>query len=166
MPTTATKYKSDVVKIPSDTSILIAREFAAPKHNVYRCLTEPELVKRWWSGERGEMTVAEIDLRVGGTWRYVMVTGDGAEIAFSGEYREIVTDERLVNTEAFEGIPDPDANAALVTVTLVETDGRTRLEALVEHPTKEGRDMHVDSGMEGGMQEAYDALEQLAVELD
>ena len=170
---TGTTSKSAVVTLPSDTSILITREFAAPRHLVYRALTEPDLVRRWWSGERGEVTSVEIDLRVGGRWRYVMHAAPGPspllatpEVAFHGEFREIVPDERLVNTEAFEGIPDPDANAALVTVTLTEANGRTRLESLIEHPTAEGRDMHIGSGMEGGMQEAYDALEQLAVSLD
>jgi len=153
------------VTLPSDEQILITREFDAPKHLVYEAWTTPELVKRWWSARRGEVTLAEIDLRVGGKWRYVMVTEDGLEVAFHGEYREIVPNERLVSTEAYEGIPDADEHAALNTLTLTEIDGRTTLEVLVEHPTKEGRDMHIESGMEGGMQEAMDRLELVAVSL-
>ena len=84
--------------LPGDEQILITREFDAPKHLVYKAWTTPELVKRWWSGSRGEMTVAEIDLRVGGAWRYVMVTDGGFEVAFHGEYREIVPNERIVST--------------------------------------------------------------------
>jgi uncharacterized protein YndB with AHSA1/START domain len=153
------------VTLPTDTQILITREFDAPKQLVYEAWTTPELVRRWWSGERGEMTVAEIDLRVGGRWRYAMVANEGLEVAFHGEFREIVPNERIVSTEAYEGIPDPDEHASLNTLTLTEADGRTTLTVLVEHPTQEGRDMHINSGMEGGMQEAMDRLERVAVSL-
>ena len=157
-----------VVTLPTDTQILITREFDAPRHLVYRAFTTPELVKRWWGGERGEVTSAEIDLRVGGTWRYVMVANGGFEVAFHGVYREIVPNERIVSTEAFEGLPeglDPDEEASLNTLTLTEVDGRTTLTVLVEHRTREGRDMHINSGMEGGMQEAMDRLEHVAISL-
>ena len=153
------------VTLPGDTQILITREFDAPRHLVYKAWTTPELVKRWWHANRGEMTVADIDLRVGGRWRYVLVTPDGMEVGFHGEYREIVPDERLVSTEAYEGIPDADEHAALDTLTLVEVDGRTTMTVLVEHPTKEGRDAHIESGMEAGMQDALDRLEEVAISL-
>ena len=112
------------VTLPTDEQILITREFDAPKHLVYKAWTTPELVRRWWSARRGEVTIAEIDLRVGGTWRYVMVTDDGFEVGFHGEYREIVPDERIVCTEVYEGMPDAEA---LNTLTFTETDGRTTL---------------------------------------
>ena len=111
------------------------------------------------------MTTCEIDLRVGGKWRYVMVTDGGTEVGFHGQYREIVPNERLVSTEVYEGIPDADEHAAVDTLTLVETDGRTTLTILVEHPTREGRDMHIESGIEAGMQDAMDLLEEVAVSL-
>ncbi len=151
-----------VVTLPTDEQILITREFAAPRHLVYKAWTTPELVKRWWSGQRGEVTSVEIDLRVGGTWRYVMVAHEGLEVAFHGEYQEIVPNERLVSTEVYEGFPDGEA---LDTLTLTEEDGRTTLTVLVQHSSKEHRDAHIDSGMEGGMQEAMDLLEQVAVSL-
>jgi uncharacterized protein YndB with AHSA1/START domain len=153
------------VTLPTDTQILITREFDAPKHLVYRAWTTPELVKRWWHANRGEVTLAEIDLRVGGMWRYVSRSEDGFEVGFHGEYREIVPNERLVTTEVYEGIPDADEHAALDTLTLTESDGRTTLTVLVEHPTKEGRDAHINSGMEAGMQDAMDLLEEVAVSL-
>ena len=154
------------VTLPTDEQILITREFDAPKHVVYMAWTTPELVKRWWSANRGEMTIAEIDLRVGGMWRYVMVTTQGGfEVGFHGEYRELVPNERIVSTEVYEGIPDAEEHAALDTLTLTEVDGRTTLTILVEHPTKEGRDAHINSGMEGGMQDAMDLLEQVAISL-
>lgn len=151
-----------VVTLPTDTTIQITREFAAPKHLVYRAYTTPELVRRWWHANRGEMTVCEIDLRVGGTWRYVMIAQGGFEVGFHGEYREIVPDERLVSTEVYEAIPD---GQALDTLTLTEENGRTTMTILVEHESKEARDGHIDSGMEDGMQDAMDRLEQVAVSL-
>ena len=153
------------VTLPTDEQILITRDFDAPKHLVFKAWTTPELVKRWWHANRGEVTVCEIDLRVGGMWRYAMNAEGFGEVAFHGEYREIVPNERLVSTEVYEGIPDADARAALDTLTLTEVDGRTTLTILVEHTTKEGRDAHIDSGMEAGMQDAMDLLEEVAVSL-
>src|SRR5713226_7241932 len=149
-----------VVTLPADTQILITREFGAPRHLVYRAWTTPELIKRWWSGDRGEVTIAEVDLRVGGRWRYVMTANGGFEVAFHGEYREIVPNERIVSTEIYEGMPDAEA---VNTNTFTEKNGRTTLTVLVQHSSREDRDMHINSGMEGGMQEAFDHLEQVAV---
>ena len=153
------------VTLPTDEQILITREFDAPRHLVFEAWTTPELVKRWWHAKRGEMTVAEIDLRVGGTWRYAMVTEDGFEVAFHGEYREIVPNERIVSTEVFEGAPGGDENGTVNTMTLVEQDGRTTLTTLVQAPSKEIRDAIIESGMEAGMQDAMDLLEEVAVSL-
>ncbi len=151
------------VTLPADEQILITREFDAPKHLVYKAWTTPELVKRWWNAKRGEVTVAEIDLRVGGKWRYAMVTTEGGfEVAFHGEYREIVPNERIVSTEVYEGVPEGEARN---TVTFTEADGRTTLTVLVQHTSKEARDAHINSGMETGMQEGMDLLEQIAVSL-
>ena len=150
------------VTLPTDEQILITREFAAPKHLVYKAFTTPELVKRWWHANRGEVTLVEIDLRVGGKWRYVMVAEGGFEVGFHGEYREIVPNERIVSTEVFEGAPGAEA---VNTMTLTEVDGRTTLAILVQHESKENRDAHIESGMEAGMQDAMDLLEQVAVSL-
>jgi uncharacterized protein YndB with AHSA1/START domain len=151
-----------VVTLPSATQILITREFDAPPHLVYRAYTTPELIKRWWAGERGQVTSAEVDLRPGGTWRYVMIANAGFEVAFHGEYKEIITAERIVTTDIFEGMPDA---AALTTTTFAAKDGRTVLSMLIEHSSQENRDAHVNSGMEGGMQESMAKLEQLAQSL-
>jgi uncharacterized protein YndB with AHSA1/START domain len=150
------------VTLPADEQILITREFDAPRNLVYKAWTTPELVKQWWSAKRGEVTVADIDLRVGGTWRYVMVADGGFEVAFHGEFREIVPNERIVATEVYEGMPDAEA---LNTLTLTEVDGRTVLEILVQHSSKEHRDAHIESGMEAGLQDALDLLEQVAISL-
>jgi uncharacterized protein YndB with AHSA1/START domain len=153
------------VTLPTDEQILITREFDAPKHLVYRAWTSPELVRQWWSGKRGEMTVCEIDLRVGGSWRYVMIATGSHEVAFHGEFRQIVPEERIVTTEVFEGAPPSDAGDVLNVVTFSESGGRTTLELLVQCPNREIRDVIMDSGMETGMQEQYDVLEELVISL-
>ena len=151
------------VSLPTDEQILITREFNAPRHLVWKAWTTPELVSRWWPGQRGTMKRCEIDLRVGGQWRYVMEAGEGGfEVGFHGEYLEIVPDERLVSTEVYEGYPDAQA---VDTLTLTEANGRTTLAVLVQHSSKEHRDGHIESGMEPGMQDALDLLEQVAVSL-
>jgi len=152
-----------VVTLPTDTQILITREFNAPGHLVYKAYTTPELIKRWWSGDRGEVTLAEVDLRVGGRWRYVMKANGGFEVGFHGEYREIVPNERLVTTEVYEGMPEGEA---VVTHTFSEKDGRTTLTILMLLPSQADRDAVINSGMEGGMQESMDHLEQVAVSLN
>jgi uncharacterized protein YndB with AHSA1/START domain len=158
----ATSSGAATVSLPTDEQILITREFEAPRHLVWQAWTTPELVRRWWHAGCGEMTVAEIDLRVGGLWRYAMVTPEGVEVAFHGEFREIVPNERLVSTEVFEGFPEGEA---VDTLTLTEEDGRTTMTILVQHSCKEHRDAHIESGMETGLQVALDLLEQVAVSL-
>jgi uncharacterized protein YndB with AHSA1/START domain len=150
------------VTLPTDEQILITREFDAPKHLVYKAWTTPELVRRWWAGHRGEVTVLEMDLRVGGRWRYVMVANGGFDVAFHGEYREIVPNERIVWTEIYEAMPDGES---LNTVTFNEANGRTILTLLTEVPSKEIRDAIINSGMEGGMQEQMDIIEEIAISL-
>ena len=152
------------VTLPAETQILITREFDAPPQIVFRAWTTPELVSRWWTARRGEMTVCEIDLRVGGRWRYAMIANGGFEVAFHGEYREIVPGERLVSTEEFEGMPGAES---LNTASFIPLDGgrRTRVELLVEHQEQAHRDAHIQSGMEDGLQDALDLLEQVAASL-
>jgi uncharacterized protein YndB with AHSA1/START domain len=150
------------VSLPADDQILIEREFAAPAQLVWRAVTEPDLVRRWWHAGRGEMTACEIDLRVGGAWRYALRPEGGDEFAFYGEFLEIVPGHRIVQTEIFEPFPN---DGATNTMTLTERDGVTLLRTLVQHQTSQARDMHINSGMEGGMQDAFDRLEQVAISL-
>jgi uncharacterized protein YndB with AHSA1/START domain len=157
--------RSATVTLPTEDQILITREFDAPKHLVYRAYTDPELVRRWWHANRGEMTACQIDLQVGGKWRYAMVAHEGGfEVAFHGEYRELVPNERIVSTEVFEGAPPMEGadQGTLNTATFAESDGRTKLTVLVQAPNKQVRDAIIESGMEDGMQDALDLLEQIA----
>jgi uncharacterized protein YndB with AHSA1/START domain len=158
----ASSSRTAKVTLPTDEQILITREFNAPRHLVYRAWTTPELVRQWWTAKRGEMAVTEIDLRVGGTWRYVMVADGGMEVAFHGEYREIVPNERIVSTEVYEGTPDAEA---LDIITFTEFAGLTTVTLLVQHSSQAHRDAHVNSGMEHGLQDALDLLEQVAISL-
>jgi uncharacterized protein YndB with AHSA1/START domain len=166
---TVTSSGTATVTLPTDEQILITREFAAPKHLVWRAWTTPELVKRWWNAKRGEVTLAEIDLRVGGKWRYVMIADGGFEVGFHGEYLELVPNERIVSTEVYEGLPDgvsEEDGTTVNTATFAEADGRTTLTLLIQATSKVSRDAIIDSGMEAGLQDALDLLEGVAISLD
>ena len=157
-----TSSGSAKVTLPADEQILITREFDAPPDLVYKAWTTPDLVRKWWAGRRGEMKVVDTDLRVGGTWRYVMLAHGEFEVAFHGEYREVVPGERIVTTEVYEGAPPaPGGEDVLNVITFTEVEGRTLLELLVQAPSKEVRDTIVDSGMEGGLQEQMELLDEL-----
>lgn len=148
------------VTLPSDREICITRAFNAPARLVFDAWTQPEHVKRWFGACRSmTMTVCEIDLRVGGLWRYVLHdSSNGMDHGFSGEYREIVLPERLVSTERYEPVPGSDH---LNTLTLVEQDGKTMMHILIQHSSKEQRDGHLQSGMETGLCEALNRVDDL-----
>jgi uncharacterized protein YndB with AHSA1/START domain len=157
------RHGSAVVTLPSDTEILITRVFDAPAELIFRATTTPELVQRWWGFETSQWHVCEIDLRVGGGWRYVAREEDGFEVAFHGTYREIDAPHRVVTTEVFEGapVPDPEAAGTLNTVTLDEHGGITTMTLRIQAPSQDVRDAIIQSGMESGMQISYDRLEDL-----
>jgi uncharacterized protein YndB with AHSA1/START domain len=163
-----TRSGTTLLTLPTDEQILIAREFDAPSHLVFKAWTTPELVRRWWHANRGQMTVCEIDLRAGGRWRYVMVTHNGVEVGFRGEYLEVVPDERIVSAEVYEGLPEGVASedaATVNTATFAEKDGCTTLTLLVQARTRVARDAIIESGMEDGLQDALDLLEDAAIAL-
>lgn len=153
------KSHDTTLTIVSDREIEITRTFDAPRHLVFEVLTQPEHVRQWWGLRDHEMIVCEIDLRVGGKWRYVLRAPDGSEHGFSGEYREIVPPERLVATEGYEALPP--GHDYLATLTLTEQDGRTLLVNRITYRSVEDRDGHLNSGMEAGMRETYDRLAEL-----
>jgi uncharacterized protein YndB with AHSA1/START domain len=157
------------VTFPSDEEILITRIINAPRHLVYRAWTTPDLVRKWWPGRRGEMTVAEMDFRVGGAWRYVMVAHGEFEVAFHGTYREIVPNERIVHTEIMEtpgAGPDSEDGAVVNSVTFEEADGGATLVSIrTDAGSKDVRDMIAQSGMEGGVREQFEIIEELVAGL-
>ena len=155
--TVSNRHGSAVITLPSDTEILITRVFDAPADLVFKALTTPELVKRWWGFETSEWLVCDIDLRVGGQWRYVIRERD-MEVGFHGEYKEITAPHRFVSTEVYEGYPEA---GSLNTITLDEVDGVTTMTTHVRHERQEHRDAQLDSGMEGGMQISFNRLEDL-----
>ncbi len=160
--TTRNRHGSAVITQPSDTEIVITRVFDAPAELVFKAYTTPDLVKQWWGFKTSEWLTCEVDLRAGGRWRYV-VRDEGMEVGFHGEYREIDPPRRLVCTEVYEGapVPDPDAVPAVNIVTFDEVGGVTTLTTVIQCIDREQRDAIIESGMEGGLQIAYDQLEDL-----
>ena len=158
---TNTRFGSATVELPTDTQILITRRFDAPASLVFTALTTPEHVRRWWGWSSSEMIVCDIDLRVGGRWRYVVRDEHGSEFGWHGEYTELDAPCRMVSSEVFEGFPDA---ASLNTTTLTEADGVTTLTTLAQHTCREHRDGHLEAGMEAGMQHTFDRLQVLLAE--
>ena len=161
--TGAANSSTFTVSTPSDEEIVITRLFDAPRELVFEAMTKPEHIRRWWGqlGEGYSVPVCEVDLRVGGKWRFVNRHPHG-EVAFHGEYREIVAPSRLVFTETMEPYPEP---GSVVTARYTDEHGKTRLTARVAYPSKEVRDMVLASGMERGAAISYDRLEEVAAAL-
>ena len=149
---------------PSEREIVLTRLFDAPRRLVFDAMTRPEHVRRWWGilDDRHSVASCEIDLRVGGAWRFVGRGPEGDFPAFYGVYREISPPERLVYTEIFEPFPDAES---VVTAVLTEEEGKTRLTVNCRYPSREVRDMVLESGMERGAGISYDRLEELVAEL-
>ncbi len=147
-----------------DREIVMTRKFDAPRRLVFDALTKPELVKQWLLGPPGwSMPVCEIDLKVGGAYRYVWRHDDGKEMGMGGVYREIVPQERVVCTELFDDVWYP--GESLNTTTLVEQGGRTTLTSTILYISREARDGVLKSGMERGVTASYDRLAELLASL-
>ena len=159
MPTMIDKAQ---VTLPSDREVSVARSFKAPRAMVYRAYTEPALVRRWLLGPPGwSMVVCEIDLKVGGKFRYVWRNADGTEMGMHGVFREIIPPERVVQTESFDFGCDAQSGEAVGTAVLTEQAGRTTLTTTILYPSKEARDATIASGMERGVAAGYDRLAEL-----
>lgn len=151
------------VSTPSTCTIRMTRLFSAPRALVYEVMTQPEHVRRWWGqlGEGYSVPVCEIDLRVGGKWRFVNRHPQG-EVTFYGEYRELNPPSRCVFTEIFADFPD---TVSVVTSELTEEGGKTRLTATIEYPSEAVRDLVLGTGMETGARASYDRMEDVLAEL-
>jgi uncharacterized protein YndB with AHSA1/START domain len=148
------------VTTPSSREIAMTRVFDAPRTLVFDAWTKPELLKRWLGVRNGwSLEVCEVDLTVGGAYRFVWRGPDGAEMAMGGVYREIVAPERLVSTEKFDDPWYP--GEALDTIVLVEQDGKTTATTTVLYESREIRDAVLESGMTRGVAESYDVLDEL-----
>ena len=148
------------VTTPTDREIVLTRVFAAPRHLVWDAFTKPELLKRWFGPRGWSLLVCEVDLRVGGGFRFVLRGPDGQEMGMRGVYREIVPPERSVHMESFDDYP----GESQVTAVMVEAGGKTTLTVTVLYPSKEIRDAVIQSGMEHGAAESYDKLAELLAE--
>jgi uncharacterized protein YndB with AHSA1/START domain len=154
---TTSRADKTIFTTPSDTEIVATRDFDAPRRLVWAVFTEPKHVSQWMLGPDGwTMPVCEIDLRPGGKWRWVWRKGaDGSEMEMTGEYREVVPNERLVNTERW----GPEWPETTVTTEFIEQEGRTRTVTTVVYPTKEARDAAMKTGMESGWSVSHDRLD-------
>lgn len=153
------------MELQGEQDIVISRVFRAPPRIVFEAYTKAEFVSRWWAPKSHGATLVECtaDVRNGGKYRYVMNVRDQGSVAFSGEYREVTPHTKLVYTQVFE--PMADAGELVATVTFEEVDGQTKLTSRERYPSKEAREAAVSSGMESGMRESMDQLDELVFSL-
>lgn len=157
MANSNTEERELKVTTPSDREIRITREFDAPRDLVFEAHSSCEHMRNWWGPRGYEVTSCEIDFRPGGGWRMVQRNQEGVEFGFRGEYREIVSPEKIVWTFEFEGAP---GNVSVETLTLEEHEGVTTLTAVAVYDTVEARDAMLDSGMESGARETMERLDE------
>jgi uncharacterized protein YndB with AHSA1/START domain len=143
--------------MPTDREIVMTRVFDAPRRLVFDAFSKPELLKRWFGPRGWSLVACEVDLKVGGGFRFVLRGPDGKEMGMRGFYREIVPPERSVHIESFDDYP----GESQVTAVFAERDGKTTLTATVLYPSREVRDAVIKSGMEHGAAESYDRLAEL-----
>ncbi len=147
--------------LPSDREISMTRVFNAPARVLFDVWTKPEHVRKWYGVRQTTVTVCDIDLRVGGAWRWV-VTRNGMDIAFSGVFHEIDPPRRLQRTEVFEAMPGAES---IVTLTFDEKAGQTTLTLNMLFQSKQDRDVALKSGMELGIKECFQKIDDLVATL-
>ncbi len=153
-----TNTETEITTPPGEPVIIVRRFFKASPELLFRVATEGEYLRRWWGPRRLEIAECDVDLRVGGIWRIVHRAPDGTEFAFHGEFLELDPPRRRVGTWVYEGAPEHQATETLV---LEPADGGTVLTATTVHSSVEARDMHVASGMEEGIIDSYERLNEL-----
>lgn len=153
-----TEQRELSITLPSDCELAMTRVFKAPARTLFEVWTKPEHVRKWYGVRSTTVTVCEIDLRVGGAWRWVVAKPDGMEIAFSGKFLEIDPPRRLQRTEVFEAMPGA---GSVVTLTFDEKDGQTTLTTHMLFQNKQHRDMCLKSGMELGVKECYENIDRI-----
>jgi uncharacterized protein YndB with AHSA1/START domain len=149
---------TELIIEPNKQEVVITRTFDAPRDLVFKTITDPALIPEWWGPRRLKTTVAEMDVRRGGTWRFIQTDTDGSEFGFRGVYHDITAGESVVQTFEFEGVP---GHVILSTYRLEEADGKTTLIGQSVFQSLEDRDGMVASGMEYGAREMMDRLAEL-----
>jgi uncharacterized protein YndB with AHSA1/START domain len=161
MKNTGTLKVTLQVTTPTEREVVMTRVFDAPRRLVFDALTKPELFKRWFGPRGWSLVVCEVDLKVGGAWRWVLRGPNGTNMGMRGVYQEIVPPERFVSTESFDDYPGESLN----TLVLVEQGGKTTLTITVLYQSQEIRDAVIKSGMGHGAAECYDKLAELLASL-
>jgi uncharacterized protein YndB with AHSA1/START domain len=147
------------VTLPSDLEIQVTREFDAPRDVVFKAMTDPKLIPQWWGPRRATTIVDKMDVRPGGSWRFVSREAGGTENAFRGQYREIIPSEKIVQTFEWEPMA---GHISVETATLTDLpDGRTLFTTRSVFSSKEDRDGMVQSGMESGLRETYERFDEV-----
>ena len=155
---TAAKTGITTYATPSDREVVITRVVSAPRRVVFEAFTSPRHVPNWLIGPDGwTMPVCEIDLRPGGTWRYVYRKNDGSEMTMQGSYREVAPPERLVSTESW----GPEWPETVNTMVLTESGGLTTITITIQYPSKEARDAALETGMKTGMDQSFARLDSM-----
>ena len=157
------KAGTTTLTTPSDREVITERVFDAPRDRVYAAFTDPELIPQWWGRRRTTTLVDKLDVRPGGAWRFVERNSDGSENGFRGTFREVTPPESLVYTFEWEGMP---GHVVVDTVTFEDLDGRTKVTNTSLFHTTEERDGMLESGMEKGLNESYEQLDELLAEDD
>ena len=151
------------VTTPAEREIHVERVFDAPRDRVFAAFTDPELIPEWWGPRDMTTVVDQMDVRPGGSWRFVMRDSDGSETGFRGTYREVTPPERIVQTFEWEGMP---GHVSVDTATFEDLGDRTKVISTSIFHTTEERDGMLDSGMEGGLNESHDRLDELLARQD
>jgi uncharacterized protein YndB with AHSA1/START domain len=159
---TESVQRESTLTLPSDRELVMTRAFNAPAPILFDMWTKPEHVRKWYGVRSTTVTVCDIDLRIGGAWRWVVTTPQGMEIAFSGVFREIDPPRRLQRTEIFEAMPGP---GAIVTLTFDENDGQTTFTMHMLFENKQHRDICLRSGMDVGVRECFQKIDELIAAL-
>ena len=147
---------TELIANPGEPMFIVTRTFNAPARLVWEAWTKPEYMKRWFGNSCATLELCEMDVRPGGSWRRVLRMTNGSSIGFHGVYKDMEPPHRIVFTEVFEPVPE---HPSVVTVTLTERDGKTLVRVEQLHDSVQSRDMHLGSGMEPGMRETLDRLE-------
>jgi uncharacterized protein YndB with AHSA1/START domain len=155
---TAEKDDGLTVALPTDTTLVATLDVGAPKEQVFRAWTTPEFIKRWWGGDNGKVTAAEVDLRVGGTWRWV-IFANGSDWGFHGEYLQVIPGERLLYTDIFENQPEM---ATFKTITFADNNERTNMTIHTQFNSKEHRDTQLTPHWQEGLEGMRGHLERVA----